>query len=178
MPDAEAPGGQQDQQQGEQQPQEGTEQTGTEQQPEQPAAKTYSEDYVRELRAEAAKYRTQAKASLTETERAVMEAEERGRLAVRTEYSQRLARERFDSLAARRNPEVKTRDMLEYVNLDRFITEDGELDERALNAAVNRLIPDVQQQPSGPPGFDGGARTTAQTGPDFNDTIRSQLRSR
>jgi hypothetical protein len=36
----------------------------------------------------------------------------------------------------------------------------------------------VQKQPSGPPGFDGGARTTAPQANDFNQQLRSQLRNR
>src|SRR5688572_26331569 len=110
MADEQAPGGQEQQQQ-DTQPQEG----GEQQAEQTPAPKMYDEAYVKALRAEAAENRTKLKAQMSESERAIVEAEERGRTAVRTEYGRRLARERFDSLAARRNPDVKTSDVLEYV---------------------------------------------------------------
>jgi hypothetical protein len=108
------------------------------------AAKTYDEEYVKALRAEAAKYRTQAKQaqteaekrqreSMTEAERAVAEAETRGWTSAVEALGERLVRSQF------------------------------------LAAAANRLVP----PPSGPPSFDGGARKSAPGAPDMNQLLRA-----
>lgn len=148
-----------------------------------PAAKTYDEEYVKALRAEAAKYRTAAKQaqteaekrqreSMTEAERAVAEAEARGRQSAVTEFGKRLARTEFDAAAGRRNPDFKTADALEFLDLAKFVGEDGEPDVKAIKAAVERLVP---APPSGPPSFDGGARKSAQGAPDMDQIMRAAL---
>ena len=96
------------------------------------------------------------KASMSETEKAVAEAEERGRTAAASEFGQELARARFDALAGRRNAEFDTTKALEYVDLGKFLGEDGRPDDKAIAAAVERLVPAA---PEGPPSFDGGTRT-------------------
>lgn len=106
-------------------------------------------------------------ASMTEAERAVAEAEVRGRTAAATAYGQRLARTEFDALAGRRNPDYDTASALEFVDLSRFLTEDGEPDSRAIKAAVERLVPTA-----GAPSFDGGTRTTAAPKGDMSSMIR------
>lgn len=128
---------------------------------------TFDAEYVAGLRKEAAKYRTEAKAavaevekvrqaSMSEAERAVSEAEVRGRTAATSEFGQELARTRFDALAGRRNADFDTTQALEYVDLGKFIGEDGRPNEDAIKAAVERLVP---ASPDGPPSFDGGTRT-------------------
>lgn len=114
-------------------------------------------------------------AAMSESERAVVEAEARGRTSALTEVGQRLARAQFDALAGRRNAEVDTAKVLEFVDLARFVGDDGEPDMKALTAAVERLIP---APAAGPPSFDGGARTTTAETPDMNALIRSHLGSR
>jgi hypothetical protein len=109
------------------------------------------------------------KASMTEAERAVAEAEARGRTEATGQFGQRLARTEFDAAAARRNPDVNTKDVLEYVDLTRFVGEDGEPDVKAIQAAVERLVP---APGSNVPSFDGGARTPAPVGNDMNSVIR------
>ncbi len=113
--------------------------------------------------------------AMSESERAVAEAELRGRSSALTEVGQKLARAQFDALAGRRNADVNTAEVLEFVDLARFVGEDGEPDVKALTAAVERLIP---APVSGPPSFDGGARTTAPKTTDMNQLIRSHLGSR
>lgn len=145
-----------------QQPQEGSE------------AKTFTEDYVKELRAEAAKYRTEAKqlkaevenvrtASLSEAEKAVLEAEQRGRTAVLAEFGQKLARSAFVAEAARRNPGYDAQAVLDDLNLARYVGEDGEPDSKAIAQAVERLVPATTNTTPGMPRPDPsqGPRATA-----------------
>lgn len=113
--------------------------------------------------------------AMSESERAVAEAEVRGRTSALAEVGQKLARARFDALAGRRNPDVDTAELLEFVDLSRFVGDDGEPDMKALASAVERL---VVAPAAGPPSFDGGARTTAAKPADMNALIRGQLGSR
>jgi len=113
-------------------------------------------------------------AQMTEQERAVAEAEKRGRQSALGEVGTRLARVRFDALAARRNPDYDTSG-LDFIDLKRFVADDGELDEKALAAAVERLVPAAQ---TGPPSFDGGARKTASPTASMDALIRRQAARR
>lgn len=113
---------------------------------------------------------TQRKASMTETERAIAEAEERGRVAVRSEYGQRLAQTEFRAAAAARDPEYDVAKALKYVNLAAFVGEDGEPDAKAITAAVADLVPERGTPP--PPSFDGGTRQPATGGPSMTQLIR------
>jgi hypothetical protein len=112
------------------------------------------------------------RAQMSESEKAVAEAETRGRQAAAAEFGSRLARSAFDALAARRNPDVDTDQIVEFVDMRRFLDDDGEVDRKALQSAVDRLVP---ERPTGPPSFDGGARTTAPN-TDMNAIIRAQAR--
>ena len=143
-------------------------------------AKTYDEAYVKQLRAEAAKHRTEARtaaaelervrqSSMSEAERAIAEAKVAGRTEAATEFGRDLARERFDALAGRRNPDFDTEKALEYVDLAKFLGDDGRPDPKAIAAAVERLVPEVH---NGPPSFDGGPRTSAPKGGDMNHLLR------
>ena len=152
------------------------------------APKTFTEDYVKELRAEAAKYRTEAKqlkgeienvrkSSLTEAERAVVEAEQRGRMAVLSEMGKRLARTQFEAAAARRNTSYDVTSALEYVDLTRFVGEDGEPDSKAIAAAVERLVPAAGQEQTPVPSFDGGTRSGGSI-PLNGDPLLNALKSK
>jgi len=115
---------------------------------------------------EAEKLRKQA---MTADERALSEAEERGRTGAVTEFGRELARERFDALAGRRNPDVNTNDVLEFVDLAKFLGEDGRPNSKAIEAAVKRLVP----EPSGVgPSLDLGARGGSPSGDSMNALIR------
>jgi hypothetical protein len=149
-----------------------------------PAGKTYDEAYVKELRAEAAKYRSTAKAAqaeaeqarkaqMSEAERAIAEARSAGAAEAVERFGKRLARTEFDAIAGRRNADFDTAPVFEFLDLGRFLGEDGEPDVKAIKAAVERLVP---APPSGPPSFDGGPRTSAAVmDPNqfMNKTIRS-----
>jgi len=109
------------------------------------------------------------RATMTEAERQVSEAKAAGRSEAVTEFGKRLARTEFDAVAGRRNPDFDTKSALEWVDLSRFVGEDGEPDSKAIKAAVERLVPEAV---SGPPSFDGGARTPAAPAKDMNDLLR------
>lgn len=110
--------------------------------------------------------------AMSESERAVAEAEARGRTSALSEVGQRLARAQFDALAGRRNADVDTAKVLEFVDMAKFVGDDGEPDMKALTSAVERLIPEPAK---GPPSYDGGARTSPAKTADMNALIRQQL---
>ncbi len=124
-----------------------------------PKAETFSADYVEKLRKEAATYRTKAQEnasaakrlaeieeqSKTETERLLDGARKETAEQVRAEivgtFGQRLARQSFRAAAAQRNPEFDAVAVLDDINLARYVGDDGEPDEDAIRAAVERLVP-------------------------------------
>lgn len=108
-------------------------------------------------------------ASMSEAEKAVSEAEARGLKTGRAEGGTRLARTEFDALAGRRNPDFDTASALEWVDLARFVGDDGEPDTKAIKAAVERLVPTPE---GGPPSFDGGPRSTPPVSTGMNGLIR------
>jgi hypothetical protein len=140
---------------------------------------TFSREYVEELRKENAKYRTKANenseaakqaenarlAAMSESERAVAEAEARGRTAAVTEYGKRLATSEIRAAAADSGADLTG--VFDYLDLARFVGDDGEPDDKAIKAFVSGLPAKV----AGPPSLDGGARSTS-TGTDFNQVLR------
>lgn len=114
------------------------------------------EQRAKENGTKASEFDKQRKAAMTEAERAVVEAEERGRTSATTEFGKELAQTKFDALAGRRNPDFDTAKALEFVDLGKFLGEDGRPDTKAIAAAVERLVP---APADGPPSFDGGTRT-------------------
>ena len=111
----------------------------------------------------------QRKAAMTEAERSTSEAEERGRTAAAIEFGRELAQEKFDSLAGRRNADFDTAKALEYVDLSKFLGDDGRPNTEAITAAVERLVP---APPDGAPSFDGGTRTTPPAPQGMSGLIR------
>jgi hypothetical protein len=134
------------------------------------------EQRAKENRAAAAEIEKARKAAMTESERAVAEAEERGRQTAVATYGQRLARTEYIAEAAKRNPGYDVAAVLDDINLARFIGDDGEPDSKAIAASVARLVPEATAAgPAQPPAFDGGARTTAPAGPDMNRLLRQAI---
>lgn len=140
--------------------------------------RTYDEAYVKSLRAEAAKHRTEARAAaaelekvrtanLTEAEKAIEEARASARADTVKEFGRRLARTELNAAAVKRNADFDTA-ALDYVDLAQFIGDDGEPDTKAISAAVERLVP----APNGTPSFDGGARGNPPQGGDMNALLR------
>lgn len=145
-----------------------------------PESKTYDEAYVSDLRKESAKYRTTNKAleremetlrqaNMTADEKVIAEAKASGRSEASAEWGSRLARSEFNAQAAKRNPEFDTADALEFVDLTKFVGEDGEPDVKAITSAVSRLVPEPS---NAPPSFDGGHRNSPPKGSNFSDVIR------
>lgn len=143
-------------------------------------AKTFDAEYVEKLRKENAKYRTEAKASaaevekvrqasMTEAEKAVAEAETRGRTAATADFGKRLATSKFEALASKRNPAFDTAPVLEIIDVGRFVGDDGEPDEKSITAAVEKLVPAAE---AGVPNFDGGPRGTPPAPSGMNGLIR------
>lgn len=105
---------------------------------------------------------------MTDQEKAVAEAESRGRTAALTEAGMRLARAELRAAAAGLVDKSTLDGFLEYADLSKFV-KDGELDEKAIAAAVKRLGGDQK-----PTDFDGGARTTGAKPADMNALIRQR----
>lgn len=110
-------------------------------------------------------------ASLTEQEKAVAKAREEGYAQGRTETltasGQRLVRAEFKAEAAGKVKDLD--ELLEDLNLAKFMGEDGEPDSKAIKAAVARFAKAAPVETTPP--FNGGPRKTAQ-GSDMNTLIR------
>lgn len=146
-----------------------------EQTPEAPAApeaKTFDEDYVKKLRDEAAKYRTEAKAtskrleelekqSMSDTEKAIAEARDSARAEVLGEVGSKLVDAEVRAAAAGRTVDVDA--LLEGLDRRRFITDDGEADRDAIGAWVERIAP--KGEPGTPSPIDMGQGTRPTNNP-------------
>lgn len=107
-------------------------------------------------------------ASMSEQEKAVAEAEQRGRSAAVATYAGKLAGAELRAAAAGRVPKEALDAFLEYADVARFVGEDGELDRKAIDAAVRKLAANG----NGRTDFDGGIRTPAAKPGDMNSLIR------
>ncbi len=121
---------------------------------------------AKRLATELEQFRT---ASMSETEKQIEEARKAGRTEAGTEFGKRLVRTQFDAVAGRRNPDYDIAPALELLDLTKLLGEDGEPDAKAIAAAVERLVPEAQ---SGPPSFDGGARTSPPATTGMNQLLR------
>lgn len=144
--------------------------------------KTFDAEYVEKLRRESADYRTrlrkleqeaerQRKATMSEAERAVVEAETLGRSSAMQEFGRRLAAAEFRAKAAQANADADG--FLDLIDVSRFVGDDGEPDSKAIDAAVKRLPRRVSDAAS----FDGGARR-ATPAKDFNSQLHDMLDAR
>jgi ElaB/YqjD/DUF883 family membrane-anchored ribosome-binding protein len=103
-------------------------------------------------------------AQMSESEKAVSEAEARGRASAAADFGQKLAAARFVAEAARRNAEFDATAVLEDLNLAKYVTDDGEPDAKGIAAVVERLVPE-KAAPAGPRfgNADLGPRSTPTT---------------
>jgi hypothetical protein len=85
---------------------------------------------------------------MTEAEKIAAEAEQRGRSAALAEVGQRLVRAEF---AARSAGRIGA-DVLDDLNLAKFLTEDGDVDTTAIDKAVARLAPAPVEEATRRPG--------------------------
>jgi len=119
-------------------------------------------DKEREIRKAAEKrakdYEAEQRAKLTDSERAVAEAKEAGRLEAVQAYGTRLAATEFRAAAAARNPGYDVSKALAYLNLGTFVDEHGEPNGKAIEAAVADLVPEAVAP-------DGRPRGNADLGP-------------
>jgi hypothetical protein len=112
------------------------------------------------------------KAQMSDTERAITEAKESTAAEVRAEFGQRLAKSALVAAAATAGAELG--DLLEYIDLKRFVGDDGELNDKAIASAVDKL-PRKQTTATS---FDGGPRGGAAKQTSMDDLIRGQVGAR
>jgi hypothetical protein len=130
------------------------------------------EQRAKENREAAKALEKQRQASMTEAERVAAQERAAGAAEAVARFGQRLARTEFDAIAGRRNPEFDTAPVFEFLDLSKFVGEDGEPDVKAIKAAVAKLVP---EPPKGPPSYDGGARTAPPGQADMNRIMREAL---
>ncbi len=111
------------------------------------------ESRAKENGTKAREFDEQRKAAMTDAERAVAEAEAKGRTAATAEFGKRLATADIKAAAAEASADLTG--VLEYLDLGRFVGEDGEPDDKAIKAFVDGLPKKETPTPS----FDGGPRT-------------------
>jgi hypothetical protein len=121
--------------------------------------------------ADYADLKKKAAAAMSDTERAVAEAEQRGRSAALATAGVRLAKAEFKAAAAGKVPNESVEGFLEYADLSRFVGEDGEPDLKAITGAIKKLTGSGNTNTTN---YDGGARTSAAKPDDMNALIRRQ----
>lgn len=131
------------------------------------AERARAADFERQFKAAQKELEKARQASMSEAEKAIAEAEVKGRTAATAEFGKRLAKAALDTAAAKRNPGFDT-GALEYLDMARFVGDDGEPDVKAIAAAVEKLVPES----TGAASFDGGARQSAPRAGDMNDLLR------
>lgn len=146
-----------------------------------PAADEQPKADETDWKAEARKWEARAKAKDTaaekaaekarldamgETERAIAEAEAKGRTAAATDFGKRLAKAEIQTAAATAGRDLGG--VFDYLDLSRFVGEDGEPDAKAVETFVNGLPSTTPVAPS----FDGGARSPAPSAGDMNQALR------
>lgn len=109
-----------------------------------------------------------AAAAMTDQEKAVVDAEERGKKAALDTSAKRLARAEFRAEAKGKVSDDTLDGFLEYADPAKFVGDDGEPDMKAIQAAVKKLAGSGRATD-----FDGGARTTAKS-TDMNSLIRER----
>lgn len=122
------------------------------------------EQRAKENKAAAAELEKKRKESMTEAERAVAEAEHKGRTAAAQDFGKRLATSEIRAAAADAGADLAG--VFDYIDLARFVGDDGEPDAKAIKAFVGGL------PKKGAPSFDGGTRPSGKGGGDMNSVIR------
>jgi hypothetical protein len=135
--------------------------------PESPATEQPAAEPDKDWEAEAAKWKALARkhenanasslkeleqlriAQMSETDKAIAEAEKRGRDAALKELRADMARAKLQAQAAGKVADVEA--LLEVVDVSRFLKEDG-IDEEAIAATIERLTKVAPAQPA-PPKF-------------------------
>ena len=117
------------------------------------------------------------KKQMTEAEKAVADAKEEGKKEATLEANRRIVKSEIKAAAGGKlsNPE----DAAALIgDLDRFITAKGEVDDKAIAAAIDDLVkskPYLAANGSKAKALPGGGKEHT-TGSSFNDTLRRQIR--
>lgn len=130
-------------------------------------------DRVARERAKTSDYadlKKKAAAAMSDQEKLVAEAEQRGRSAALTATGTRLAKAEFRAAAAGKVPTDALDGFLEYADLKRFVDDDGEPDAKAISATIKKLAGNGGGVTS--TNYDGGARGSADKPTDMNSLIR------
>lgn len=144
-----------------------------------PTGKTFSQEELDRIVAdrvsrEKSKYKDygdlkkRAAAAMTDNEKALHEAEQRGRSAATESYGKRLAKSELRAAAAGQVAPEALDGFLEFADMSRFVGEDGEPDAKAIASAIKKL----GTAKSASTNYDGGARSNAEKGTDMNSLIR------
>lgn len=96
----------------------------------------------------------QRQAAMTDTERAIEEAKAAARQEATSTFGKRLATSEIRAAAADAGADLAG--VFDFLDLGRFVTEDGEPDEKAIKSFVAGL----PKKDPGAPSFDGGPRTS------------------
>jgi hypothetical protein len=107
--------------------------------------------------------------SLTEQERAIEEAKQSARAEATTQFGSRLAQTEVRAQAADAGADLSG--VFDYLDLTRFVGDDGEPDTKAIKSFVEGL----PKKSVSVPGLDLGARTTAPADGDMNQALRRAL---
>lgn len=138
------------------------------------------EQRAKENNTKARELEKQQQAAMTDAERAVSEAEARGRTAATEAFGKRLATSEIRAAALDADRDLTG--VFDYLDLTRFLDEDGEPDDKAIKAFVDGLPvrdegkprapkPDANQGRSGA----GGPKSTADS---FAEFFRNSLPER
>lgn len=110
-----------------------------------------------------------AAAAMTDQEKAVTAAEERGKSTALAAISARMAKAELRAAAAGKVDDATLTGFLEYADLSKFVGADGEPDAKQIAAAITSLGGGERAT-----NFDGGARTNSGKPADMNALIRRQ----
>lgn len=133
------------------------------------------EQRAKENNSKAQEYEKQRKAAMTEAERAIAEAEERGRTAAVTDFGKRLATAEIRATAADAGADLAG--VFEYLDLTRFVDENGEPNTKAIKTFVDGLPLKEAGKRSPRPDMNQGRQTggTASTADQFAAAIGDLL---
>jgi hypothetical protein len=94
---------------------------------------------------------------MSDAEKATAEAEAKGRKAAAREYGEKLAASKFDAAAAK--AQLDLGELLEDLNMSRFVNDDGEVDDDAIKTAVKKFAKLAPGKSAGKSGaeFTGGS---------------------
>lgn len=127
------------------------------------------EERAKKDRQAATELERQRQASMTEAERAVAEAEARGRSSAAQDFGKRLATSEIRAAAADAGADLTG--VFDYLDLGRFVADDGEPDAKAIRTFVGGL-PKRQSDPLGQVNLDLGTRAAPPIRDDMSQLIR------